>query len=66
MDCWAITLSSAAGFASTSRAAPRGAGAYICGEEAALFNSIEGYRGERAVLTTSRPEIRPVPTADHC
>jgi NADH-quinone oxidoreductase subunit F len=25
----------------------RGAGAYICGEETALFNSIEGYRGER-------------------
>ncbi|WP_053759145.1 NADH-ubiquinone oxidoreductase-F iron-sulfur binding region domain-containing protein [Streptomyces sp. AS58] len=24
----------------------RGAGAYICGEETALFNSIEGYRGE--------------------
>ena len=23
-----------------------GAGAYICGEETALFNSIEGYRGE--------------------
>jgi NADH-quinone oxidoreductase subunit F len=24
----------------------RGAGAYICGEETAVFNSIEGYRGE--------------------
>jgi NADH-quinone oxidoreductase subunit F len=24
----------------------RGAGAYICGEETALFNSMEGYRGE--------------------
>ncbi|MFV1970878.1 MAG: NADH-ubiquinone oxidoreductase-F iron-sulfur binding region domain-containing protein [Acidimicrobiia bacterium] len=24
----------------------RGAGAYICGEETALFNSIEGYRGQ--------------------
>ncbi|MFF4895186.1 NADH-ubiquinone oxidoreductase-F iron-sulfur binding region domain-containing protein [Streptomyces sp. NPDC001068] len=24
----------------------RGAGAYVCGEETALFNSIEGYRGE--------------------
>ena len=24
----------------------RGAGAYICGEETALFNSIEGFRGE--------------------
>jgi len=24
----------------------KGAGAYICGEETALFNSIEGYRGE--------------------
>ena len=30
---------------STSRSA-RGAGAYICGEETAIFNSIEGYRGE--------------------
>ena len=26
--------------------ARRGAGAYICGEETALFNSIEGFRGE--------------------
>src|SRR5260370_4663981 len=24
----------------------RGAGAYICGEETAIFGSIEGYRGE--------------------
>ncbi|MCP3991292.1 MAG: NADH-quinone oxidoreductase subunit E [Actinomycetia bacterium] len=24
----------------------RGAGAYVCGEETALFNSLEGYRGE--------------------
>ena len=24
----------------------KGAGAYICGEETAIFNSIEGYRGE--------------------
>src|SRR5439155_8535437 len=24
----------------------KGAGAYICGEETALFNSIEGFRGE--------------------
>ena len=24
----------------------RGAGAYICGEETALFNSLEGRRGE--------------------
>jgi NADH-quinone oxidoreductase subunit F len=24
----------------------RGAGAYICGEETALFNSVEGFRGE--------------------
>jgi len=24
----------------------RGAGAYICGEETAIFNSVEGYRGE--------------------
>src|SRR6185436_10451752 len=24
----------------------KGAGAYICGEETALFNSLEGYRGE--------------------
>ena len=27
----------------------RGAGAYICGEETALFNSIEGFRGEPRV-----------------
>jgi NADH-quinone oxidoreductase subunit F len=27
----------------------RGGGAYICGEETALFNSIEGYRGEPRV-----------------
>ncbi len=32
-----------AGFAVEIR---RGAGAYICGEETALFNSIEGFRGE--------------------
>ena len=30
---------------STSRSS-RGPGAYICGEETAIFNSIEGYRGE--------------------
>ena len=33
------------GSRSTSRSF-RGAGAYICGEETAIFNSIEGYRGE--------------------
>ncbi|BFO17103.1 hypothetical protein SHKM778_34910 [Streptomyces sp. KM77-8] len=42
----------------------RGAGAYICGEETALFNSIEGYRGEprtkppspwRRACSASRP-----------
>ena len=27
----------------------RGAGAYICGEETAIFNSVEGYRGEPRV-----------------
>jgi len=35
----------------------RGAGAYICGEETALLNSIEGYRGEprnKRSSTTSR------------
>ena len=31
----------------------RGAGAYICGEETALMNSIEGYRGE---LRNKRPD----------
>lgn len=35
----------------------RGAGAYICGEETALFNSIEGFRGE--------PRVKPpYPTAE--
>ncbi|CAM5617166.1 Ion-translocating oxidoreductase complex subunit C [Streptomyces tendae] len=33
----------------------RGAGAYICGEETALFNSIEGHRGE----PRSKPPFRP-------
>src|SRR5207245_10628515 len=32
----------------------RGAGAYICGEETALFNSIEGYRGE----TGNKPPVQ--------
>jgi len=31
-----------------------GAGAYVCGEETALFQSIEGYRGERGTSPRSR------------
>ena len=42
--CWAQT-SRAPGIASISRCAAA-RGAYICGEETALFNSIEGKRGE--------------------
>ena len=42
----------------------RGAGAYICGEETALFNSIEGYRGEpRSQAAVPRGE-GPVRQAD--
>jgi hypothetical protein len=36
----------------------RGAGAYICGEETALFNSIEGKRGE--------PRNKPPFPVTHC
>ena len=32
----------------------RGAGAYICGEETALFNSLEGFRGEPRKSRRSR------------
>ena len=51
----AISQARAAGFLGTGIARSsfefdievrRGAGAYICGEETALFNSLEGYRGE--------------------
>ena len=28
----------------------RGAGAYICGEETAIFNSIEGFRDRKSVV----------------
>ena len=50
----------------------RGAGAYICGEETALFNSIEGFRGEprnkppfpveRRACSASRPCVNNVET----
>ena len=40
---WATTSSGGRSFDIELR---KGAGAYICGEETALFNSIEGYRGE--------------------
>lgn len=51
----AIDAATAAGFLGTGIARSsfdfeieirRGAGAYICGEETALFNSLEGFRGE--------------------
>jgi NADH-quinone oxidoreductase subunit F len=42
----AIALSRAAGLVDLDIEVRRGAGAYICGEETALFNSIEGKRGE--------------------
>jgi NADH-quinone oxidoreductase subunit F len=42
----AIALSRAAGLLTFDLEVRRGAGAYICGEETALFNSIEGKRGE--------------------
>jgi NADH-quinone oxidoreductase subunit F len=35
-----------AAIAGCSATIVKGAGAYICGEETAIFNSIEGYRGE--------------------
>ncbi len=42
----AIAQSRAAGMLDIEIEVRRGAGAYICGEETALFNSIEGKRGE--------------------
>ena len=42
----AIAQSRAAGVLDVDIEVRRGAGAYICGEETALFNSIEGKRGE--------------------
>jgi NADH-quinone oxidoreductase subunit F len=42
----AIALARAAGVLDIDIEVRRGAGAYICGEETALFNSIEGKRGE--------------------
>ncbi len=42
----AIARSRAAGLVDVDIEVRRGAGAYICGEETALFNSIEGKRGE--------------------
>ena len=41
-----------------------GAGAYICGEETALFNSLEGFRGEPAVQAPVPRRGRPVRPAD--
>ena len=42
----AVTQARAHGFLELDIEVRRGAGAYICGEETALFNSIEGKRGE--------------------
>ena len=42
----------------------RGAGAYICGEETALFNSIEGFRGEPRNKPPFPVEVGPVRQAD--
>ena len=42
----AISAARAAGLLQIDVEVRRGAGAYICGEETALFNSIEGKRGE--------------------
>ena len=42
----------------------RGAGAYICGEETAIFNSIEGYRGEPRNKPPFPVEVGPVRQAD--
>ena len=42
----------------------RGAGAYICGEETALFNSIEGYRGEPRNKPPFPVEVGPLRQAD--
>ncbi|TME36297.1 MAG: NADH-quinone oxidoreductase subunit E [Chloroflexi bacterium] len=42
----AVALARGAGLVDIDIEVRRGAGAYICGEETALFNSIEGKRGE--------------------
>ena len=42
----------------------RGAGAYICGEETALFNSLEGFRGEPRNKPTVPYHPRPVRRAN--
>ncbi len=42
----------------------KGAGAYICGEETALFNSIEGFRGEPRNKPPFPVDVGPVPEAD--
>ena len=42
----------------------KGAGAYICGEETALFNSIEGFRGEPRNKPPFPVEVGPVRQAD--
>ena len=42
----------------------RGAGAYICGEETAIFGSIEGYRGEPRNKPPFPGRRGPVPAAD--
>ena len=42
----------------------KGAGAYICGEETALFNSIEGYRGEPRNKPPFPVDVGPVRQAD--
>ena len=41
-----------------------GAGAYICGEETAIFNSIEGYRGEPRNKPPFPVDVGPVRQAD--
>ena len=42
----------------------KGAGAYICGEETAIFNSIEGYRGEPRNKPPFPVVVGPVRQAD--
>ena len=42
----------------------KGAGAYICGEETAIFNSIEGYRGEPRNKPPFPVDARPLRQAD--
>ena len=57
------TTSSGAGFAFDIEIR-RGAGAYICGEETALFNSIEGKRGEPRNKPPFPVEVGPLRQAD--